>query len=93
MGSKTISPWSKDFDQLLRVQEKLLKIQKSRIEEKYPEYGGYQDWDPKNIMENLGKNVVQFAMAYEGDPDEAMKEGADIINLILMALDNIIVPD
>lgn len=83
-----------DWKRLVEIQEKVLKVQRERIEEKSHSYGSYRETDPKIIMENLGKNVVQFAMAYEcGSLEDAMNQGADIINLVLMALDNIIVPD
>ena len=78
-----------DMGQLTGVRDEIWEIQKARIEEKSPEYGSYQDINPEIILENLGRNLVQFTVACEGGPmGDIKKQGADIMNLVLMIIDH-----
>ena len=59
-----------------------------RLREKWDDRESYEGHALKDIIENLGRNVVQFATAVaSGDEKGTIKQGADILNLTLMALD------
>lgn len=87
MGNRTTL--ADDTARLDEIRNGMWKFQVERLEEKYPDRGSYRDVQGKLILENLGKNLVQFAdglvMLNEKD---VIKQGADMLNLVLMLIDN-----
>jgi transposase len=73
---------------LYRVLGAMEPYRTQRLEEKWSNRESYENHALKGILENLGRNVVQFTTAVAcGDTSGALKQGADILNLTLMALD------
>jgi hypothetical protein len=80
-----------DIARLDEIRNGMWQFQVERIEEKSEEdwaKGGYTDLQARPIMENLGKNTVQFteALTMMSEKD-IIKQGADMLNLVLMLID------
>ena len=89
MGNETTL--ANDIARLDEIRNGMWKFQVERLEEKSKEdwaKGSYRETRGKFILENLGKNLVQFAdgltMLNEKD---VLKQGADMLNLVLMCID------
>lgn len=86
MGNETTL--SSDIGHLKEIREAMWKYQVERLHEKSKEQGSYTDVPGRLILENLAKNLVQFAdgltMLNEKD---VIKQGADMLNLVLMCID------
>lgn len=87
-----------DIERLDYLNEVMNGFRSKRLEEKYPDRGSYRDVDTDDILENLGRNTVQFTLAaaemghlhpaIETDKEiKLLEQGADIISLVLMVID------
>lgn len=86
MGNRTTL--ADDTARLDEIRNGMWKFQVERLHVKWAPWGSYRDTQGKLILENLGKNLVQFAdgltMMNEKD---VIKQGADMLNLVLMLID------
>ena len=85
MGNETTL--ANDIARLDEIRNGMWRFQVERLEEK-KDWGSYRDVKGNLILENLGKNLVQFAdgliMLSEKD---VIKQGSDMLNLVLMLID------
>ena len=102
IGNKSIDGLLEDIEGLDQLNETLTRIRAQRLQEKYPTRGSYRKVDVETILENLGRNTVQFTMVASqmGINDSSLdsleteleaqlwEQGADIVNLVLMVIDH-----
>jgi hypothetical protein len=84
-----------DIERLKRIKDGMWQFQVERLEDKQEEAEGYgvplpsyREVIGRAVMENMGRNVVQFTEALVMmDEKDVVKQGADMLNLVLMLID------